>query len=81
MPAAAKAETTTMNEDGTSPVPGKPVSQVEAEAPPDAETAAAWDAEYASRMPDGQAGTAPEEDTAKDDTAKGDRPARSARSE
>ena len=35
---------------GTSPVPGKPLSQVEAEAPPDEETAALWAAEYESRM-------------------------------
>ena len=31
--------------------PGKPQSQVDAEAPPDEETAALWAAEYESRMP------------------------------
>ena len=35
--------------------PGKPLSQVEAEAPPDAETAVAWAAEVESRMPPGEA--------------------------
>jgi hypothetical protein len=38
-------------EPGTSPVPGKPLSQVEAESQPaDPEQAAMWQAEYESRM-------------------------------
>jgi len=47
MPRASKTEEPA----GASPVPGKPQSQVDAEAEPDAETAAAWQEEYDSRVP------------------------------
>jgi hypothetical protein len=48
--AAGEAPATSVPEGEDRP-PGKPVSQVEAEAPPDAETAAALEAELASREP------------------------------
>jgi hypothetical protein len=47
---AAAAEAAAVPEGDDRP-PGKPASQVDAEAPPDAETAAALDAEIKSRMP------------------------------
>ena len=54
-PRNREAEPAPAAEPGTSPVPGKPLSQVEAESPPDAETAVAWAAEYESRMPPAEA--------------------------
>ena len=53
MPPRTKHDTDpdTAAEPGTSPVPGKPLSQVEAEAPPEGETAELWDAEFESRWP------------------------------
>jgi hypothetical protein len=51
-------------------VPGKPASQVEAEAPPDPEVAAAAEAEYESRM-SGAGGIAPEEEAAEDKPVRG----------
>ena len=48
--------------------PGKPQSQIDAEAPPDAATAAAWQAEYDSRMPPAETAPAAEE-TAGDEPA------------
>jgi hypothetical protein len=59
MPARTRAGHENAEPAGVSPVPGKPLSQVEAEAPMDEEAAAAWEAEYESRVPAAMYDTAP----------------------